>query len=821
MNGKIANDSSGRSAPAALSFLTSGMVRRSLDLRTGIVTHVVAGLLAVATILVGSGVTFACGPFTLSPVFSLSSHADFPLEGYLAGEFGIVPDSFDRLSLFPFYRALNGAPLTANERRAVKAVLENEIFYRQGVDDPGNRKPDSLPEQVERWLSARAAVNGEKREIDTDRRAIGGYEYYSNCLADSFRTAARTLESRITAHGRGKYVSEWLKGQDDVFSNCGGGTTVPAEPSADAPVWLRKDRDYQIAAALMYSGALEDSRDRFEAIARDADSPWQSTARFVVARTLIRQARFVAIPEEEPARSEAQKTAGIYFRRALAQLEELLRDPKMQDFHPSAARLTGLVKFRLTPEERKKELAAILSAGAENPNIYDDLNDFEWLNSYIAMRAQDAGIKFEAAEAEKAGRQYDYNYEPKLRDLPAGERADDLTDWLFTYQAVDGYEHAVERWRSTRKLHWFVAAIAKAPDASDDMFREARKIGPESPAFATVRYNEIRLLIRSGQRAEARRLLDEVMASGFQKLPRSTQNRFLAQRTALAADLSEFLTFAQRRAAIFDWDENGREEGTDISDDAILKPWKDRTMFDHDAVAFLNEKVPISTLRAAALDRKLPDHLRGFLASAVWVRAFVLGDAAIQNEFAPIVSRLSPEVAPYVSKFSRAAGPLNKEAAALLAILRYPVLQPYVPAGFGRATSEPISIDSLRGNWWCVEKEEPGKRGAFDDYRFRYPDAYPQFLTDSEKARAEAEQGSIAAFGPSATGLTKRAVEFAERNPRHPLVPELLHFAVRSTRYGCTDDATGRYSKQAFDILHKRYPRSAWTARTPYWFGDQ
>jgi hypothetical protein len=73
-------------------------------------------------------------------------------------------------------------------------------------------------------------------------------------------------------------------------------------------------------------------------------------------------------------------------------------------------------------------------------------------------------------------------------------------------------------------------------------------------------------------------------------------------------------------------------------------------------------------------------------------------------------------------------------------------------------------------------------------------------------------------LGNSATVLARRAVEFATQNPNHPQVPEILHFAVRSTRYGCTDDATGKYSKQAFDILHKRYPKSAWTKETPYWF---
>jgi hypothetical protein len=49
-------------------------------------------------------------------------------------------------------------------------------------------------------------------------------------------------------------------------------------------------------------------------------------------------------------------------------------------------------------------------------------------------------------------------------------------------------------------------------------------------------------------------------------------------------------------------------------------------------------------------------------------------------------------------------------------------------------------------------------------------------------------------------------------------VPEALHIAVTSTRYGCTDKDTGRWSKAAFQLLHKRYPKSEWAKKTPYWF---
>jgi hypothetical protein len=49
--------------------------------------------------------------------------------------------------------------------------------------------------------------------------------------------------------------------------------------------------------------------------------------------------------------------------------------------------------------------------------------------------------------------------------------------------------------------------------------------------------------------------------------------------------------------------------------------------------------------------------------------------------------------------------------------------------------------------------------------------------------------------------------------PNDPRVPEALHFAVRVTRCGCTDDETSQWSNKAFQLLHRRYAKSEWAAR--------
>ena len=182
------------------------------------------------------------------------------------------------------------------------------------------------------------------------------------------------------------------------------------------------------------------------------------------------------------------------------------------------------------------------------------------------------------------------------------------------------------------------------------------------------------------------------------------------------------------------------------------------------------------------------------------------------------MQRYNKEFSPLFARYRRARSSVSRKAAGLLVILSYPVIQPYVPVGFGRENSGPRSINSIRGNWWCVPNGNQQYYRNYDHWDFKYPSAYPEFLTPEQTASALREYNQIKHSGNSATSLARKAVEFAKRNPRHRTAPQILHLGVRATRHGCTDRETEKFSKEAFTILHKRYPRSVWTKKTPYWF---
>lgn len=769
-----------------------------------------------AAILNSVTVATACGPFYVRAKFSLETHGDFPLTTFAKGNVGIVPASFRAMSLIVFYRQLLGAPLSDTEQKEVVRALETQIYY---LRSSRATKDDSEPDYLAGWLNARAKIDAAKRDIPVDKQLADSYDWITNCLPDAFNTATKTLEARLAVHGNSDAVREWLKGQDAVFANCSEASSLPETLGADAPEWLRRDRAYQIAATKFYRGDFAGARSDFENVGADGGSPWSKVARFVAARTLIREANLSG----GSATPAPDKIGGreMLFEDAATRLDKILKDPEMREFHASAHRLLGLVKYRMSPAERRPELASILSSAQDNPNIYNDVTDYIWLLDPVFQEAADVGMPLDSAEAEKAGKRYDYNYVVKLRDVPAEKRADELSDWLITYKAADGFEHALERWRSTGRLHWFVAAMSKVDGkmpAATELLNEAARIGAASPAFATVRYHQIRLMQSNGELAASRKILDEVLAKR-DSLPTSTVNRFLAQRLAVATNLDDFLKFAPRKPVVLEWDESNREEDNGIGDDGYLTPWQTRSMFDADAVAFMNEKMPLSVLRQAALSKQLPDHLKRFLVIAVWTRAVTLGDRVVEREFTPLMQRFVPDFKTYFSKYAAATGETDRDAAALIVVLRYPVIQPFVPVGFGREDNSPVSIDSNRGNWWCSNEPADGGTERYGVYNFVYPEVSPDFLSAAQTSVAARERKKMADEGNSSTFLARRVVEFADRFPNHPKTPELLHLAVRSTRYGCSDDNTGKFSKMAFDRLHKRYPTSVWTEKTPYWFG--
>ena len=223
----------------------------------------------------------------------------------------------------------------------------------------------------------------------------------------------------------------------------------------DKPEWLRKDRDYQIAAALFYSLNFDEARDRFERIAVDNESPWRETADYLVARTLVRQASL---------KSDEKSKHAIY-EEAERRLQLLIGSGGK--FLNASQKLLALIAYRLHPEERVIELGRILSYREGNENVRQDLIDYVWLVDKFEAQVTKEERKRRAAliaEKEKETFQPDPKIMARLDAVEKGE----LLEISFAPIKPDG----------EKNYDKYVVIYAK-PDTSESEIIEtiARELG--------------------------------------------------------------------------------------------------------------------------------------------------------------------------------------------------------------------------------------------------------------------------------------------------------------------------------------------------------
>lgn len=882
-------------------------------------------LLSVLILISCSPVANGCGPSFIEPVFVFKESPDPPFNEFAGGKIGIVKPQFGRKTLVIAFRYLNNSSFGSEEQKALV-----EALHGTPPEDEGN-------EAVKTWVSTRKSFlkEGDKLpEIYTERQ-YGGYDFFPNCTKNAFEVATETLKDRVGTYGaEDQGVRAWLMMQDAVFQNCGGGENKPAELGAESPKWLRKDREYQIGAALLYSLNFDAARARFEKIARDNESPWQQTADYLVARTLVRQASFA---KDEAAKKE-------FYEQAEAHLQLLLG--KGGKFSNASQRLLGLVKYRLRPEERVRELAKVLETQSGNENLRQNLIDYVWLLDKFeaqiwqaeakrketqkpaeqsenpdvdAIRKQASeryeaiqrgefidltlnqkkpdgtpdyskwlhlGFKYDVSEDEilqafeielrrkltpeeiaqlrerhssalkdrkwrlSPNQKWDrdgydgyYQREEKLNPdlVPAFLRADELTDWIFTLQSDEetAYAHAFAKWRATDSSAWLVAALTKTKPNSrgvERLLRAAQTVNRDAPAFPSVAFQVLRLQLALGRKAEARKLLDDIISWQSGILPGSAQNQFLELRMGLAVSLSEFLRFAPRRPVTFyeegrfasladllgiakaswsDYADNKEEyeEGVDERFRELL-PWNDRLIFDENTVEIFNWHFPLTALQEAAGDPALPDYLRGRVTLAVWTRAILLKNDAVAQQVAPDVVKLAPEMSSIFQTYLDARTERERRDAALYILLKQPTLSPFVVGGLPVSeTSEEIDY-YFESSWWCSLSETD-----YDDQGKEIPKvvAKAAFLTAEQLAAAARERAALIAIGDGKGYLGKRVLEWAKASPTDERVPEALFIAAKANgqyKYGCSGwDYDRDTVEELGKMLRENYPNSEWTLK--------
>ncbi|MGB8509240.1 MAG: hypothetical protein WCD76_12705, partial [Pyrinomonadaceae bacterium] len=237
----------------------------------------------------------ACGPEFLNANFVTVPRPDFPLEDFARGRIGVVRTTFARSYLVAAYRALSGIEPDARAQGAMLDLWGERLglgstawdaHYREWRKGHNPNDAEYAPagegDSLQAWRAARlrALPNGASEGAELASlyaRNKDGYDYYLNCATDGINTATRTLDERVKQYGAGSAaVSDWVKAQDRVFSFCSSNSykieplkpQLPDEKVAVADETLRRDRAYQIAAALFYAEHYDEARTRFRAVAQ-------------------------------------------------------------------------------------------------------------------------------------------------------------------------------------------------------------------------------------------------------------------------------------------------------------------------------------------------------------------------------------------------------------------------------------------------------------------------------------------------------------------------------------------------------------------------
>lgn len=653
------------------------------------------------------------------------------------GRLGIVLPSWWRRYLVVSYRYLSGKPLTELER----AAFLGGPF--SGVTDP-----DIAP-----WLEARIAAvpAAAEQKIEAMRGTPGNFGSYLNCSPDAFGAATRRLNELAGKYGKSSEpVKDWLAAQDTVFSNCKEGKNIPGPAAGE----FAFDREYQIASANFYSEQFDEARRRFQAIARDARSPYRVIAPYLAARALIRQA---TLPE---------KTDPGLLRQADRELLDLANDPSRPALHDAALALSHFTGARVRQAGLLRELSASLSNPGREKTFEADLADFLFVMDRLETKDDDLG---------------------------------DLALWVRVYQGdpKDMAGAALRAWRQKRSLPWLVAALRhferNSPQAAE-LIEEARKIRPDSPAYPTVLSRRFQAEIALGRGAAVRDEIDRLLPALRKSWPAGSLNEVLAIRLSLARSLDDMLAFAPRiPAGVFTWSE-GDEEKAD-----------DRPAFDEDARAILDNGLPLRSLWTAARSPRLPGRLRRSLAVAAFARAISADDQPLALEIMPEMRRHFPAQAAQFDAYSITAPGAERRFAGVFLVLHNPGIQLAVRGGVDRRIDMNLDeVDQFRDNWFCGWAAAP-KAGA-------------PFLSAAEKQQLDRELAQRDRLPSSPTGLGRIAIDWASKHPEDPRSPEALYQVVHATRYGCGDKQNGEISKSAFTLLHQRWPSSPWTRQTPYWY---
>ena len=597
--------------------------------------------------------------------------------------------------------------------------------------------------------------------------------YVGNCLDDAFKTAFETLLDRRERYGSGSAeLSRWIEAQIAVFDQCSGevGFEPPEDPDPD---WLpleQHDRRYQIAASYFYNGQYVEAAERFRAIGADVASPWRDLGRYLVGRSLAREA---VVNENNPEQ---------HLEAALEHYRELAGDPEYLASFPSLPGQIRYVDVRLRPLGLRREL------------------EHRLIHEPAGLSRGDVG-----------------SYAHLQRVQPIDAATTDYETW-FRQATQPRPGVTLQHWQDGRSRAWLYLALAQANaqwDASTlaDLLEEADAIPPGTPGHFNMLLHRIRIHGLVGDEATGLGLAENALRGAVRK-SQANQIRLAAAR--IASNWEDYFRWAPLHALSLSWpDQLARRLPANFN-----RITRDTPLFAKETTALVNDTFTPSMILAVIDSPALGDYLRGRMAIAGWTKAMLADDLNAAFVLADRVRATVPNLASEFRVFQQAD---DKHFEAARIVFDHPAISPWIRPGEGRiqrhaSATRPapdhIAIGAPDTNWWCASRVEPGHDQRLDDML-----RGPRFAHYSAGERGDIRRVVWARTTAATTSFGPHVLRYAPDHLDDPRIPRTLHRLVFATRHACEWLAPGSISRAAFVMLHEHFPESEWAQKTPYWYG--
>jgi hypothetical protein len=748
-------------------------------------------LLATLGFVINTNSLSACGPYFEKDNTIDQAEPRVPMELYLKEQPGIVLPSFHRYYLTYAYAMFSGTQYQKENLSVFKTKRERDHAYRD-------------------WLSARKTYSDlpKVEHIQTSRKT-GEYNYTENCFDDSFRYALEVLKARQKEFGRAHAgVIGWIASQDAVYANCSGLATLPIAPKDGLPEVFYRDYDYQLASAHFYRGAYDVAAAEFQKISDDKTSPHRATARYMVIRTLMRQRGDFG----------GGGATNVDIARVQKLIAETLADPNFLEIRTAVKQLQYVSDGKTGDYSKYAELmASQLLKPSATADIRFAGRELEYLMNLEQSSDRGVWTQTEKANPQETGAARDTAI---VNELIKKNKNNEMLLWIFTYQSQSAAAQKLVRakWKETQSPAWLVSVLAKLTAESPDVdafLEAAARVDAKHAAYTTLQFFRLNLL---GQRGKVKigdiDRLDATLPVDFI----SSKNMLRALKFRYAQKLPDLIDSLARRVI----PENGQPPRFS----------EKQHVFDSDAGLFLTYHASLGTYDAILRAGKLPKLLSLDLARAAWVRSVLMARVEDEGKFRSYLIEHDGALRADLGTIGKIDDAQGKREKIIFIILKSPGLRPHVTVAHDRGYASSLrleQIDSFRENWWCRLKPPRRETAEYDHlelyntiddrfYRRLYTGKDPNRMTQFFDGAALAESQKLAATGFAIDFFSKYVFDWADRDKTNVDVPAALHYLVKMSRYGCTGDQNGKISQGAFLRLHRRYPKSPWAKKTPYWF---